>query len=69
MKGITKMSDDYGYFGGGLEGYAHYNEAVKESQKSTNNGGGNKNKNNGGGCLTSIVLIISVIVGAIIFLF
>lgn len=55
------MSDDYGYFGSGSEGYAHYNEAVNESQKSINNGGGKGN----GGCLTSVIMIICVIAAVI----
>ena len=59
------MSDDYGYFGSGSEGYAHYNEAVNESQKSINNGGGKGNGGGNGGCLTSVIMIICVIAAVI----
>ena len=36
------MSDDYGYFGKGTEGYVHYMQAFDESNKG---GGGGSNKN------------------------
>ena len=37
------MSDDYGYFGKGIDGYVHYMQAVNESNK----GGGGGPKKNG----------------------
>ena len=59
------MSDDYGYFGKGLTGYAHYNAAVESSKKSINGGGGGGK----GGCLTSVIMAISVIAAVIAVIF
>lgn len=41
---LTQMPKDYGYFGKGSSGYAHYNQSFK-SNYSGNNGGDD------GGCL------------------
>jgi hypothetical protein len=41
------ISDDYGYFESGEEGYAHYMTAVENSQKEINNGGGKGGKDGG----------------------
>ncbi len=46
------MPDDYGYFGKGLTGYAHYMQALKEGKR-----GGNKPSGNKGGCLTTLALL------------
>ena len=43
-KELTQMAKDYGYFGKGNSGYAHYNQTFK-SNYSGNNGGDD------GGCL------------------
>lgn len=48
--------DDYGLFGKGPTGYAHYMTAVNRIEKS---GGG-------GGCLTATIMMISVIACIII---
>lgn len=50
--------DDYGLFGKGPTGYAHYMTAVNRIEKS---GGGG-----GGGCLTATIMMISVIACIII---
>lgn len=49
------MSDDYGYFGKGITGYAHYTQAVKNS---SGGGGGNRNS---GGCLSVIMIIVLIV--------
>ena len=46
------MSDDYGYFGKGITGYVHYNEAVKRSS-----GGGG-----GGGCSTTVLVLVILMI-------
>lgn len=46
------MSDDYGHFGKGTEGYIHYMQAFNESN---NGGGGGKRQSSGSGCLTQVV--------------
>ena len=56
------MSDDYGFFGKGLTGYAHYIKAYKDTRKGSG-GGGHQNGNQPGlGCLFLIVAVIVIIV-------
>ena len=50
--------DDYGYFGKGLTGYAHYMEALKDSGSG---GGGRRGKSGCGSGL--LVMIMIVIIG------
>ncbi|NLI53940.1 MAG: HFLK protein [Clostridiales bacterium] len=47
------MPDDYGYFGKGITGYAHYMLANEDNNKQSKKpSGGGK-----GGCLTLLVLL------------
>ena len=46
------MDDDYGYFGKGITGYVHYNEATKRGS-----GGG---RGSGSGCLTLILTVLGI---------
>ena len=48
--------DDYGYFGKGLTGYAHYMEALKDSGYG---GGGRRGK---GGCGSGLLIIFIIII-------
>jgi len=48
--------DDYGYFGKGLTGYAHYMEALKDSGSG---GGGRRGK---GGCGSGLLIIFIIII-------
>ena len=48
--------DDYGYFGKGLTGYAHYMEALKDSGSG---GGGRRGK---GGCGSELLIIFIIII-------
>jgi hypothetical protein len=55
------MADDFGHFGKGLEGYAHYYEATEGSGNKSGGGGGPGNKgpsNKGSGFRIFLVLII-----------
>lgn len=55
------MSDDYGFYGKGMEGYAHYTEAVEDSKNG--GGGGGKppsGKTNGGGIAAVIVIAVLI---------
>lgn len=70
------MPNDYGYFGKGSTGYAHYQQTFNRCFGSGSGGGGhrppnnNNNNNNGGGdsgCLTAIG--ITVVACAVILLF
>ena len=46
------MPDDFGYFGKGLSGYAHYMQAFER-----NNGIGKKPGGANGGCLCTLLLL------------
>jgi len=58
------MSDDYGYFGKGTEGYIHYMQSFNHN---FGKGGGGK-RPSGGGCLTQILCVIAVVVILLVFL-
>ena len=47
---------DYGYFGKGLTGYAHYMQALKESGSG---GGGRRSK---GGCGSGLLIILIIMI-------
>lgn len=49
--------DDYGYFGKGLTGYAHYMQALKES----GSGGGGRRRGKGG-CGSGLLIIFIIII-------
>lgn len=56
------MSDDFGYFGKGTDGYIHYMQAFNETQKG---GGGGRKPSSNNGCLTSVIFVICVIGGVV----
>ncbi len=49
------MQDDFGYFGKGQTGYAHYMQAFNR-----NNGGEKRPSGGKSGCLTSVLLIAAL---------
>ena len=54
--------EDYGYFGKGLTGYAHYMEALKDSGSG---GGGRRGKS---GCGSGLwIMFIIIIIGFVVF--
>ena len=55
------MADDYGYFGKGTTGYAHYMQAVNSTHGGGSGGGGNNNGGGGDGCATGCLLVVVVI--------
>ncbi len=55
------MPKDYGYFGKGLTGYAHYMQAFNR-----NKNGGNRPSGPKGGCLTTLSLLTLMVVFALI---
>jgi hypothetical protein len=57
------MDDDYGYFGKGITGYVHYNEAMKNSGGGGGGGGGSR-----GGCLTVMIISVVLVIGVLVFL-
>ena len=56
------MRDDYGYFGKGLAGYAHYTEAHKRIY---GGGGGGGKRSGGWGRVFLILLAVYVLLGLI----
>ena len=51
-----------GLYGKGDEGYAHYMQAVNESQKGSSGGGPQRSNNGGnsGGCIFTVILAILI---------
>ena len=49
------MSDDYGPYGSGLDGYVHYMQAFNETQK----GGGGGGPTSNGGCLSAVLYLLA----------
>ncbi len=47
---------DFGYFGKGSTGYAHYMTAFERNNKGGGSGGGKRNSN--GGCLSCLLLML-----------
>lgn len=56
------MADDYGYFGKGLSGYAHYMQAYKRTQKGSGGGG----RPSGTGCSWLLIIVAAVVLIALI---
>ncbi len=54
---------DYGYFGDGSTGYAHYMTTVNQTHGS--GGGGGNGGGKGGGCFTATIMAITVIAAVI----
>ncbi len=48
------MSDDFGFYGKGLDGYVHYKQSFDSINKG-GGGGGGKRPPTGGGCLTVVI--------------
>ncbi len=54
------MNDDFGYFGKGIDGYVHYNQAFERNFKNGGNGSG------GNGCLSAFLPIAAIVLFFII---
>ena len=52
------MPKDYGYFGNGSSGYAHYMQSFNENNGGGHGGGGG----DGSGCFIAILVVIVVLV-------
>jgi hypothetical protein len=59
------MQDDFGHFGKGLDGYAHYMEEADGSGK----GGGGRGPGSFGGYLTCLLLFLLATAGVLRLLF
>lgn len=53
------MSDDYGPYGTGFDGYSHYMQAVDESQKG-GGGGGGRGPSSNTGCLSFVLYVLAL---------
>ena len=51
------MAKDYGYFGKGAAGYAHYMQAFNSTYK---RGGGGNGSGPSGGCLGAVLVVLVV---------
>lgn len=62
------MADDYGYFGSGSTGYAHYMQSFNRNFGSGGGGGGpHRNGGGGGGGCLSTILVVMGVVGILVF--
>jgi hypothetical protein len=63
VMGGGNMSDDYGFYGKGLDGYVHYTQSVDEISKGNRGGGGGKQPSgNGRGSPIVVIAIIILII-------
>lgn len=63
------MANDYGYFGSGSTGYAHYKQSFDRNFGGSGGGGGNRNSGGGSsGCGTLLFIVAVAVVGALILL-
>ena len=65
------MANDYGYFGSGSTGYAHYKQSFDRNFGGSGGGGGGGHHNSGGsgsGCGTLLFIITVAVVSALVLL-
>lgn len=61
------MANDYGYFGSGSTGYAHYKQSFDRNFGGSGGGGGNRNSGDGSsGCGTLLFIVAVAVVAALI---
>ena len=62
------MANDYGYFGSGSTGYAHYKQSFDRNFVGSGGGGGHRNNNggNGSGCGPLLLIIVVAVVAALV---
>lgn len=60
------MANDYGYFGSGSTGYAHYKQSFDRNFGGSGGGGGNRNSGGGSsGCGTLLFIVAVAVVAAL----
>lgn len=63
------MANDYGYFGSGSTGYAHYKQSFDRNFGGSCGVGGNRNSGDGSsGCGTLLFIVAVAVVAALILL-
>ena len=63
------MANDYGYFGSGSTGYAHYKQSFDRNFGGSGGGCGNRNSGGGSsGCGTLLFIVAVAVVAALILL-
>lgn len=61
------MANDYGYFGSGSTGYAHYMKSFDRNFGGSGGGGGNRNSGSGGsGCGPLLLIIVVAVVTGLV---
>jgi hypothetical protein len=61
------MANDYGYFGSGSTGYAHYKQSFDRNFGGSGDSGGNHNGGgNGSGCGPLLLIIVVAVVAALV---
>lgn len=61
------MANDYGYFGNGSTGYAHYKQSFDRNFGGSGGGGGNRNSGgNGSGCGPLLLIVAVAVVAALV---
>lgn len=61
------MANDYGYFGSGSTGYAHYKQSFDRNFGGSGGGGGNRNSGGGSsGCGTLLFIVAVAVVAGLV---
>lgn len=61
------MANDYGYFGNGSTGYAHYKQSFDRNFGGSGSSGGNRNSGrNGSGCGLLLFIVAVAVVAALV---
>ena len=61
------MANDYGYFGSGSTGYAHYKQSFDRNFGDSSGGGGHHNSGgSGSGCGTLLFIVTVAVVAALV---
>lgn len=61
------MTNDYGYFGNGSTGYAHYKQSLDRNFGGSGGNGGNRNSGGkGSGCGLLLLIVAVAVVAALV---
>lgn len=60
------MANDYGYFGNGSTGYAHYKQSFDRNFGGSGGGGNRNSGGNGSGCGPLLLIVAVAVVAALV---
>lgn len=61
------MANDYGYFGNGSTGYAHYKQSFDRNIGGSGGSGGNRSSGgNGSGCGPLLLIVVVIVVASLV---